>query len=249
MSDHDFTAALHKAHVEGNGEAVADIWRKIADGEMSEAETLAWAKAVGEWIASTNDPSRSRTLSGEPLPQALLPKPADNISRVGRIHAALAVAGWAEPALDSLSDEHHLLHFAMKNSNLQRTAATAVWQLISDGRASQGTREEWLDYVSKGITGTKPPEVANRRGDAMLQPIGLKGHKHGQLDVLVKVLLQWMLAVPKNVYSDYSRFHTVSLRKRLQAISVIPESLTEGEEKKWERLIRDEKSALKKTSK
>jgi len=29
MIDHDFTAALHKAHVDGNGAAVADIWLLI----------------------------------------------------------------------------------------------------------------------------------------------------------------------------------------------------------------------------
>jgi hypothetical protein len=43
MNKEDFMVALHKAHVDGNGEAVADIRRKIADGELSTEETLAWA--------------------------------------------------------------------------------------------------------------------------------------------------------------------------------------------------------------
>jgi hypothetical protein len=239
MIDPRFREALRKAHVDGDGEAVADIWRKVANGQMPVEETLAWAKTVGDWITETNEPSPSRTPEGEPMP----------LTRVDRIHAALAVTGWAEPTRDSLSDEYHLLQFATKYSNVQRTAATAIWQLIHRGKASQRTREEWLDYVAKGITETKLPDGANRRGDAMLQPIGLKGHEHGQLEVLVKILLQWMVALPKDAYSKHSRFHTVSLRKRLQAISVIPEGLTEEEEKKWERVIRDEKRALKITSK
>jgi hypothetical protein len=137
----------------------------------------------------------------------------------------------------------------MKYSNVQRTAATAIWQLIHLGKASQRTREEWLDYVAKGIAETELPDGANRRGDAMLKPIGLKGHEHGKLEVLVKILLQWMVALRKDAYSKNSRSHTVSLRERLQAISVIPEVLTVEEEKKWERIIRDEKRALKITSK
>jgi hypothetical protein len=239
MIDPRFREALRKAHVDGDGEAVADIWRKIADDEISVEETLAWAKTVADWITETNEPLPSREPEGEPMP----------FTRVDRIHAALTVAGWVEPTRDSLSDEYHLLKFATKYSNVQRTAATAIWQLIHRGKASQRTREEWLDYVAKGITEAELPDGANRRGDAMLKPIGLKGHEHGQLEVLVKILLQWMVALRKDAYSKSSRSHTVSLRKRLQAINVIPEDITEEEEKKWERIIRDEKLALKITSK
>ena len=202
-------------------------------------ETLAWAKTVANWITETNEPLPLREPEGEPMP----------FTRVDRIHAALTVSGWVEPTRDSLSDEYHLLKFATKYSNVQRTAATAIWQLIHRGKASQRTREEWLDYVAKGIAEAELPDGANRRGDAMLKPIGLKGHEHGQLEVLAKILLQWMVALPKEAYSKHARCHTVSLRQRLQAIGVIPEDLTEEEKKKWERLIRDEKRAFKIKSK
>ena len=162
MSHHDFTAALRKAHDEGDGEAVADIWHKIADGEMSDADTLAWAKTVSEWICSTND--RSRALSGEPVSQALITQPNGPISRVARIHAALAVAGWTEPALDSPTDDDHgddhdhgdpdgIAYDLMKaiGHKSERLTAEKIWRAIANGEAHDHTKLTWVEHVASEL--------------------------------------------------------------------------------------------------
>ncbi len=219
MTDVDFEAALYRAHVQGDGRAVADIWRKVANGDLTDVETLTWAKAVGEWITSVG-----------------------SAPRVAHIHAALAVSGWAEPSLDSLSDEHLLLKLAMENSNLTRTAATAVWTLIASGKASQGTREQWLDFVAKGVsTEVKLRVEPKRRGERLISQLGLSGKLHEMDVAFVRTLLPYLIGVPKDVHSRDARGHTVALRKRLQAICVIPEGLTQAKAAKWDRVIRDAK--------
>lgn len=244
MSDHDFKAALHKAHVDGNGEAVADIWREIANGEMSDAETLAWAKEAAVWITSADDPSRARTPSGEPIPEGLLPKGNAPMSRVARLHAALAVTGWAEPSLDSLGDENWLLQLALKNWHGRRVAATAVYKLIAEGKASQGTRETWLDFISKRIVALPKSTEANLRGNELLEPLGLAGFEFGKLKFLVLAMLEYMLKVPGTNYSTTKKGHTTALRQKLQVICVLPHELDPGEIAYWEKIIRDEKRAI-----
>lgn len=244
MSDHGFIAALHKAHVDGNGEAVADIWRKIADGEMSDAETIAWAKEAGAWITSIDDPSRARTPSGEPIPERFLPKGNAPMSRVARIHAALAVTGWAEPSLDSLGDENWLLQLALKNWHGRRVAATAVYKLIAEGKASQGTRETWLDFISKRIVALPKSAQAHFRGNELIEPLGLAGYEFGQLKFLVLAMLEYMLAVEGKYYSTNKKGHTAALRKRLQVLGVLPDELETEEIAYWEKIIRDEKRAI-----
>jgi hypothetical protein len=242
MNDHDFIAALHKAHVDGNGEVVANIWREIADGEMSHAETLAWAKEVADWITSTDEPSQSRAPEGGPMPQGSLENA--RVSRVARIHAALAVTGWAEPSLDSLADENWLLQLAMKNWHGQRVAATTVYNLIAAGKASQGTRETWLDFISKGIVAVPKSTEANLRPNELLKPLGLAGFEFGQLKFLVLAMLEYMLAVPGTNYSTNKKGHTAALRQKLQAIGVLPDQLDPEEFAYWEKIIRDEKRAI-----
>lgn len=244
MSDHDFTAALAKAHLKGNGEAVAYIWRKIADGKMSDLDTLAWTKEVAGWITSADDPSRARSPSGDPIPEGLLPKGNAPMSRVARIHAALAVTGWAEPALDSLADEIWLLQLAMKNWHGQRVAATAVYNLIAVGKACQGTRETWLDFISKGIVAVPKSAEANLRPNELLKPLGLAGFEFGQLKFLVLAMLEYMLKVPGTNYSTNKKGHTAALRQKLQVIGVLPDELDPGEIAYWEKIIRDEKRAI-----
>ena len=166
MSDHDFTAALHEAYDEGNGEAVAGIWRKIADGEMSDAETLAWAKTVSEWIGSANGPSRA--LNGEPVSQALIAQPSGPISSGARIHAAHAVTGWAEPALDSptygdgdhCDDDDHgdpdgLAYDLMTaiGHRSERLAAEIIWRAIANGKAHDNTKLTWVEHVASELVG------------------------------------------------------------------------------------------------
>ena len=168
MSGHDFQAALHKAHVDGNGEAVADIWRKIADNEMSDADTLAWAKTVADWITSTEDPSSANTLIGEPVSQALTTQPSVPISSVARIHAALAVAGSAEPALDSPTDHDHgddhgddhdhrdpdgLAYDLMKAicHKSERLTAEKIWRAIANGEAHDYTKLTWVEHVASEL--------------------------------------------------------------------------------------------------
>ena len=160
MNDHDFIAALHKAHVDGNGEAVANIWREIADGKMSDADTLAWAKKVAVWITSAND--RTRALGGEPVSQALTTQPSGPISRVARIHAALAVAGWTEPALDSPTDHDHgddhgdpdgLAYDLMKATGhkSERLTAEKIWRAIANGEAHDYTKLTWVEHVASEL--------------------------------------------------------------------------------------------------
>jgi hypothetical protein len=197
MSDHDFKAALHKAHVDGNGAAVAEIWREISDGEMSDADTLAWAKEVAVWITSTDAPSCATTLSGEPIPQV---KQSTPVSRVARIHAALAVTGWAEPALDSLTDELHILKLAKKGL---RPASTIIWWMIAEGSASQGTREEWLDHVAKGVNEVNQSGTKERRGDKMIAKLGLSAQALAEDKTLILIACRAMFKFPKQMYSRY----------------------------------------------
>ncbi len=161
MSDHDFTAALHEAYDEGNGEAVAGIWRKIADGEMSDAETLAWAKEVAVWITSTDDPSRATSLSGEPIQQV---KQSTPVPRVTRIHAALAVTGWVEPSMGSLTDDDHgddhgdpdgLAYDLMTaiGHRSERLAAEIIWRAIANGKAHDNTKLTWVEHVASELVG------------------------------------------------------------------------------------------------
>lgn len=162
MSDHDFTAALSKAHDHGNGEAVACIWREVADGKISDADTLAWAKEVAVWITSAND--RTRALSGEPVSQALTTQPSGPISRAARTHAALAVAGWTEPALDSPTDHDHgddddhgdpdgLAYDLMEaiGHKSKRLTAEKIWRAIANGEAHDYTKLSWVEHVASEL--------------------------------------------------------------------------------------------------
>jgi hypothetical protein len=163
MIDPRFREPLRKAHVEGDGGAVAEIWREIADGKMSDADTLAWAKTVADWITSTDDPSRARTPSGEPIPQV---KQSTPVPCVARIHAALAVTGWAEPSLDSLTDDDHgddhdhgdpdgLAYDLMTaiGHRSERLAAEIIWRAIANGKAHDNTKLTWVEHVASKLVG------------------------------------------------------------------------------------------------
>lgn len=236
MSDHDFTAALAKAHLKGNGEAVAYIWRKIADGKMSDVDTLAWTKEVAGWITSAKDPSRARSPSGEPIPKGLLPKGDAPMPRVARIHAALAVTGWAEPSLDNLADEQHILQLAKKGL---RPAATVIWWLIAEGNASQGTREDWLDHVAKGIDVENQTYKRKHRGDAMLGRLGLSGQALAEDKALILIACRIMFKFPKVMYSVDPRKYVNELIARLEKMELLGE-LNDEERLKWEQYVRRE---------
>lgn len=236
MSDHDFTAALAKAHLKGNGEAVAYIWRKIADGKMSDVDTLAWTKEVAGWITSADEPSRARSPSGEPIPKGLLPKGNAPMSRVARIHAALAVTGWAEPSLDSLTDEQHILQLAKKGL---RPAATVIWWLIAEGNASQGTREDWLDHVAKGIDTDNQTYKRKHRGDDVLGRLGLSGQALAEDKALIVIACRVMFKFPKVMYSVDPRKYVSELITRLRKMGLLGE-LDDAERLKWEEFVRRE---------
>lgn len=236
MSDHDFAAALAKAHLKGNGETVAYIWRKIADGKMSDVDTLAWTKEVAGWITSADDPSRARTPSGEPVPQGFLPKRNARMSRVARIHAALAATGWAEPSLDSLTDEQHILQLAKKGL---RPAATVIWWLIAEGNASQGTREDWLDHVAKGIDTDNQTYKRKHRGDDVLGRLGLSGQALAEDKALIVIACRVMFKFPKVMYSVDPRKYVSELITRLRKMGLLGE-LDDEERLKWEEFVRRE---------
>lgn len=228
MSDRDFKAALHKAHYHGNGEAVADIWREIADGKMSDADTLAWAKEVAGWITSADDPSRTRTPSGEPITQAFRPKGNAPMSRVARIHAALAVTGWAEPALDNLTDEFHILQLAMEGL---RPASTIIWWMIAEGSASQGTREEWLDHVAKGVNEVNQSGTKDRRGDKMIAKLGLSAQALAEDKTLILIACRAMFKFPKRMYSVEPHKYVSELIRRLQIMGLVGKDIEEEDRK------------------
>lgn len=196
MSDHDFKTALQKAHVDGDGEAVARIWRDIADGEMSDAETLAWAKEVAVWITSTDDLSGTRTPSDKPISEALFPKPDAHISSVERVQAALAVCGLTEPALDNLNDDDDDGHIDydghdpdgfgrqlnyLKGSSTFRLEAEKVWRAIASGDADDGTKLEWVEHVASKLVAHLIEDDAlddRLRGLQALNATGLGGAAH-----------------------------------------------------------------------
>lgn len=225
MSDHDFTAALAKAHLRGNGEAVAEIWREIADGKMSDADTIAWAKTVADWITSTDDPSRARKPSGEPIPQV---KQSTPVPRVARIHAALAVTGWAEPSLDSLTDELHILKLAKEGL---RPASTIIWWMIAEGSASQGTREEWLDHVAKGVNEVNQSGTKERRGDKMIAKLGLSAQALAEDKTLILIACRAMFKFPKRMYSVEPHKYVSELIRRLQKMGLVGKDIEEEDRK------------------
>ena len=228
MNDHDFIKALREAHVDGNGEAVAYIWRKIADGNMPDVDTLAWAKKVAGWITSADDPSRTRTPSGEPITQAFRPKGNAPMSRVARIHAALAVTGWAEPALDSLTDEFHILQLAKEGL---RPASTIIWWMIAEGSASQGTREEWLDHVAKGVNEVNQSGTKDRRGDKMIAKLGLSAQALAEDKTLILIACRAMFKFPKQMYSFEPHKYVSELILRLQKMGLVGKELEEEDRK------------------
>lgn len=189
MSDHEFTAALAKAHDEGNGEAVAGIWRAIADDKISDADALAWAKEVAVWITSANN--RTRALSGEPVSQALTTQPSGSISSMARIHAALAVAGWTEPALDSPTNHDHgdadnhgdpdgLAYELMKAIGRKsgRLTAEKIWRAIANGEAHDYTKLTWVEHVASKLVVEliDNDSLDDRlRGQTALNAVGLWG--------------------------------------------------------------------------
>ena len=225
MSDHAFTAALAKAHLRGNGEAVAEIWREIADGKMSDADTIAWAKTVADWITSTDDPSRARKPSGEPIPQV---KQSTPVPRVARIHAALAVTGWAEPSLDSLTDELHILKLAKEGL---RPTSTIIWWMIAEGSASQGTREEWLDHVAKGVNEVNQSGTKERRGDKMIAKLGLSAQALAEDKTLILIACRAMFKFPKRMYSVERHKYVSELIRRLQKMGLVGKDIDEEDRK------------------
>ena len=165
----DFMTRIAHAHLRGDGQAVKAIWLAIAREELTDTSTLAWAKLVAEWIVGPQE-GVARQQGGLKAAD----KPSQPLDRTGRIHAALAVTGWAEPALDTLDDGHLLLMCAMEGL---RPAAALVWHLIATGKATQGMREQWLDHVASRVVNAEktPPSNKAVRPNAFMGAIGMSG--------------------------------------------------------------------------
>lgn len=126
LGTEDLVTRIGQAHLRGDGQAVQAVWLAIAREELTDTSTLAWTKLVAEWIVGPQE-DVARQKGGLKAAD----KPSQPLDRTGRIHAALAVAGWAEPALDTVDDDYLLLRCALEGL---RPAAALVWHLIATGK-------------------------------------------------------------------------------------------------------------------
>jgi len=165
----DFVTRIAQAHLRGDGQAVQAVWLAIAREELTDTSTLAWTKLVAEWIVGPQE-DVARLKGGLKAAD----KPSQPLDRTGRIHAALAVAGWAEPALDTVDDDYLLLRCALEGL---RPAAALVWHLIATGKATQGMREQWLDHVASRVVNADKTKPTNKaaRPNAFMGAAGMSG--------------------------------------------------------------------------
>lgn len=236
----DFVTRIAQAHLRGDGQAVQAVWLAIAREELTDTSTLAWTKLVAEWIVGPQE-DVARLKGGLKAAD----KPSQPLDRTGRIHAALAVAGWAEPALDTVDDDYLLLRCALEGL---RPAAALVWHLIATGKATQGMREQWLDHVASRVVNADKTKPTNKaaRPNAFMGAVGMSGKtKMTKSTEHAAILIQIIAKFPKRLYETDSTAFITEILTRMQRIGIFAEDISERELQNWERFIRSEISKQK----
>lgn len=216
----DFKTRIARAYLKGEGQAVFEMWRAIAQGSVLDNDALKWVREIALFIV------------GDAAGRATPP------SRLEKIHTSLAVSGFAEPQLDTLDDEQLLLVCAMEGL---RGAAEQIWRLIGEGKATHGIREQWLDHVSAGVSKflqSSDDVQSNRRGDALLKPLGLAGKKKASArNDLVAAIFHVMQKFPSEFYASEEHRYISTLITRLEQIGAI--SGEDGKDPNLARLLRE----------
>lgn len=237
LSTEDLVARIARGHLQGKGHGVQEVWLTIAREELTDASTLAWAKLVAEWIVGPQE-GVARQQGGLKATD----KPFAPLDRTGRVHAALAISGWAEPDLDTLDDDHLLLKCAMEGL---RPAAALVWHLIATGKATQGMRERWLDHVASRVVNADktPPTNKAARPNAFMGAVGMSGKtKMTKSAEHAAILIRIIAEFPRRMYAADDPAFIREVLKRMQRIGIFAEDLSEVALQNWARFIRDELS-------
>lgn len=226
---------LGRAYLIGEGGAVLSIWRCIAQRKLSTTSALDWARMVAEWICGTPD-------NVEPEHGGLqkLEKPYAPTGRTERIHAALALTGWAEPRMDRLGDQQLLLICAQSGL---KAAAERVWELVATGKATLELREQWLNFVAVRVHGVRKDSdlTAKNRPDAYMRAVCLSGRSHMSPTADdVAIFCTIAAKFPKQLYSKQERKFVSTLLTRMQEIGLLSKDLDKKTRSKWERRIREE---------
>ena len=233
----DFMTRIAHAHLRGDGQAVKATWLAIAREELTDTSTLAWAKLVAEWIVGPQE-GVARQQGGLKAAD----KPSQPLDRTGRIHAALAVTGWAEPALDTLDDGHLLLMCAMEGL---RPAAALVWHLIATGKATQGMREQWLDHVASRVVNAEktPPSNKAARPNAFMGAIGMSGKtKMTKSAEHAAILIQVMAKFPRRLYAADDCAFIEDVLTRMKVLGIFAADVSKKQLQNWRRFIHAELS-------
>jgi hypothetical protein len=223
FTEDDLKARLAAAHIRGDGKSVYEVWDKIASGQLSPEATQAWAKLAADWIVSTGKTGTRdqewREVDGH--------RAAMGGHRAERVHVGLAISGFAESELDTLEDEYLLFQCATGRLKL-RAASEQIWQLIAQGKATQGLREQWLDHISKQILDfiirrNKREFYANRAPEKLPEALSLSRKKRHKWSVdQVEILYVSIISkFPQAFYSEDPRKYVSLVLEKLSAIGAI----------------------------
>jgi hypothetical protein len=226
FAEEDLKARLAAAHIRGDGKGVYEIWEKIAADQLSPETLQVWAKVAADWIVSTG---KNRTPDHE-WQEVERHRAAMGGHRAERVHVGLAISGFAESELDTLEDEYLLFQCATGRLKL-RAASEQIWRLIAQGKATQGLREQWLDHVSRELSGfidvrDQKEYFPNRAGEKLLGHLSLAGKKRGEWNVdKVEILYLSILSkFPRNFYGQDHRKYVSAVLNKLAAIGAIDQA-------------------------
>lgn len=223
FTEDDLKARLAAAHIHGDGKGAYEVWEKIASGQLPPEATQAWAKLTADWIVSTGR-TGTRDQKWQEVDRHRAAMGGD---RAERVHVGLAISGFTESRLDTLEDEHLLFQCATGRLKL-RAASEQIWQLIAQGKATQGLREQWLDHISKKISDfislrNSKEFNANRAPEKLLDALSLSRKKRHQWSVnQVEILYVSIISkFPKSFYSADPRKYVSEVLGKLAAIGAL----------------------------